>query len=98
MALRQMRAVTAKIYQQKSWVHAVKSSGLADALAKICHPSTHLELSQPHISQSFRNYSWKESLGEVLDRWTDKKQDDNMDVDQKVIKMSLKNSKLTYHI
>ena len=98
MALRKMHAVTAKVYQPRSWVHAVKSSGLADAPAKICHPSTHLELSQPHISQSSCNYSWKESLREVLDRWTDKKQAENMDVDQKVTKMSLKISKLVYHI
>lgn len=86
MALRQMRAVTASIYRQRSWVHAVKSSGLTGALAKICHPSTRLELSEPHISQSFRNYSWKESLGEVLDRWTDENQYDGMDVDHKVMK------------
>jgi hypothetical protein len=78
-----MRAVTAPIYRQRSWVHAVKSSGLTGALAKICHPSTQLELSEPHISQSFHNYSWKESLGEVLDRWTEY---DGMDVDQKVMK------------
>lgn len=52
------------------WVECVKASGLGATLSKICAPDTHLELSMPHITQSFRHYSWKESFGEILERWT----------------------------
>ena len=36
----------------------------------ICYPGTQLELSEPHIAASFRSHSWKETLGEVLEKWT----------------------------
>jgi len=56
-----------------------QKSGLAYMIEIICDPATKLELSEPHISLSYRNYCWKESLGEVLERWTPKDMIDEMD-------------------
>jgi hypothetical protein len=69
-ALQQMRATDQSIWGTEYWRECVKSSGLADAIAYICQPDTKLERSQPYISQSFRYHAWRESLGEILERWT----------------------------
>jgi hypothetical protein len=69
-ALQQMRATDQSIWETGYWRECVKSSGLADAIAYICQPDTKLERSQPYISQSFRYHAWRESLGEILERWT----------------------------
>jgi hypothetical protein len=69
-ALQQMRATDQSIWGTGYWRKCVKSSGLADAIAYICQPDTKLERSHPYISQSFRYHAWRESLGEILERWT----------------------------
>ncbi|RDB19422.1 hypothetical protein Hypma_013713 [Hypsizygus marmoreus] len=70
--LRQMRAVSPKIWNTQTWHDAVHDSGLANGIALVCRPDTLLETSSEVIAQSFRDHRWKESLGEVLDRWTPK--------------------------
>lgn len=69
-ALQQMRVTDQSIWATESWRECVKVSGLADAIIYICQPDTNLERSQPYISQSFRYHAWRESLGEILERWT----------------------------
>lgn len=65
--LREMRKVKSS---DSAWRDCVRQSGLANILATICAPDTTLELSCDEISRSYRYHSWKESFGEILERWT----------------------------
>ncbi|KAG6837598.1 hypothetical protein H0H93_007012 [Arthromyces matolae] len=68
-ALRKMRAVSPRIYQTASWELSVRKTGLAAVVNEICQPDTDLERASSIIAQSFRMHCWKESLGEVFDKW-----------------------------
>ncbi|KAG6836756.1 hypothetical protein H0H93_003675 [Arthromyces matolae] len=68
-ALRKMRAVKPSIYRSVTWDSAVRNSGLSRIVGIICQPDTDLERRSELIAQSYRQYCWKDALGEVFSRW-----------------------------
>lgn len=65
-----MRQLRAHKWKAPTWDKDVRDSGLANILAIICALDTNLELASAEISRSYRHHSWKESFGEILERWT----------------------------
>ena len=48
----------------------LQHSGLARLIQLICRPGDHLEAYRPHLVESCLLYRWKDTLAELLDRWT----------------------------
>lgn len=85
-ALQQMRKITVTTWRQETWRVAVKvchwcilveifskaaqESGLAKAITTICDSGHLFSVQSPHVLETYRYNVWRETLGEVLLRWT----------------------------
>ncbi|KAF4573276.1 hypothetical protein EYR36_007787 [Pleurotus pulmonarius] len=69
-ALQQMRKISAGVWKQVSWHDAVKESGLATLIITICQQGYMYTLQSPHVLETYRYNVWRETLGEILHRWT----------------------------
>lgn len=86
-ALREMRAVSRRVYRSATWRPAVavcivfssyehnltclQRSGLLNILEYISTPGKSVELEYPHADPSVILYKWEDSTAELLDRWSD---------------------------
>ena len=50
--------------------HGIKSLGLADVIAEISKPGSFNEWACPLVMATYRMYCWRETLGEIMARWT----------------------------
>ncbi|KAJ8693473.1 hypothetical protein PTI98_008461 [Pleurotus ostreatus] len=69
-ALQQMRKINKSIWMLDSWRNAVKVSGLAEVMIGICQSSHLFKVQSPHVVETYRYNVWRETLGEILVRWT----------------------------
>ncbi|KAJ6475718.1 hypothetical protein C8R47DRAFT_1220555 [Mycena vitilis] len=65
-----MRKVTPAVYNTPSFKRALQDSGLLDRFLAICRPGNLLETSHYDVELSFRYHSWRNSYGQLLERWT----------------------------
>ena len=48
----------------------MQSSGLAKTIAEICEPGSFGEWDCPLVVEMYRRYCWRDTLGMVLNSWT----------------------------